>query len=105
MRPLYAFALVVAILFLLALARLARLDAGGPAHQFVNLPGQEPATLYLRREGNPFFRVFPPANRPPAIVMVHEFTADRQFMSTLARRIGRHLPARAAGVADAPAPH
>jgi dienelactone hydrolase len=90
MRPLYTFALVVAILFLLALARLARLDAGGPAHQFVNLPGQEPATLYLPGSGNPFFRVFPPANRPPAIVMVHGFTADRQFMSTLARRIAQN---------------
>src|SRR5215472_9258044 len=90
MRPLYTFALVVAILFLLALARLARLDAGGPAHQFVNLPGQEPATLYLPGEGNPFFRVFPPAHRPPAIVLVHGFTADRQFMSTLARRIAQN---------------
>jgi dienelactone hydrolase len=90
MRPLYTFALVVAILFLLAVARLARLDAGGPAHQFVNLPGQEPATLYLPGEGNPFFRVFPPDHRPPAIVMVHGFTADRQFMSTLARRIAQN---------------
>jgi dienelactone hydrolase len=90
MRLLYTFALVVAILFLLALARLARLDAGGPAHEFVNLPGQEPATLYLPGEGNPFFRVFPPASRPPAIVMVHGFMADRQFMSTLARRIAQN---------------
>jgi dienelactone hydrolase len=90
MRPLYTFALVVAIVFLLALARLARLDAGGPAHEFVNLPGQEPATLYLPGKGNPFFRVFPPASRPPAIVMVHGFTADRQFMSALARRIAQN---------------
>ena len=90
MRPLYAFALVIAILFLLVLARLARLDAGGPAHEFVNLPGQEPATLYLPGQGNPFFRVFPPAIRPPAIVMVHGFMADRQFMSTLARRIAQN---------------
>src|SRR5262249_708504 len=90
MRPLYTFALVVAILFLLAVARLARLDAGGPAHQFVNLPGQEPATLYLPGEGNPFFRVFPPAHRPPVIVQVHGFTLDRQFMSTLARRIAQN---------------
>jgi len=90
MRPLYTFALVLAILFLLAVARLARLDAGGPAHEFVNLPGQEPATLYLPGEGNPFFRVFPPAQRPPAIVIVHGFTADRQFMSMLARRIAQN---------------
>ena len=91
MRPLYIFALVVAALFLLALARLARLDAGGPAHQFVNLPGQEPATLYLPGTGeNPFFRIFPPANKPPAIVMVHGFTADRQFMSVLARRVAQN---------------
>jgi dienelactone hydrolase len=90
MRPLHTFALVVAILFLLALARLGRLDAGGPAHEFVNLPGQEPATLYLPGKGSPFFRVFPPASRPPAIVMVHGFMADRQFMSTLARRIAQN---------------
>jgi dienelactone hydrolase len=91
MRRLHVFALAVAVLFLLALARLARLDAGGPAHEFVNLPGQEPATLYLPGTGeNPFFRVFPPANRPPAIVMVHGFTADRQFMSSLARRVAQN---------------
>ena len=90
MRPLYIFALVIAILFLLALARLARLDAGGPAHQFVNLPGQEPATLYLPGGRNPFYRVFPPATRPPAVVMVHGFTVDRQYMSTLARRIAQN---------------
>jgi dienelactone hydrolase len=89
-RPLYTFALVVAILFLLAVARLARLDAGGPAHEFVNLPGQQPATLYLPGKGNPFFRVFPPADRPPAVVMVHGFMADRQFMSALARRIAQN---------------
>jgi dienelactone hydrolase len=90
MRPLYTFALVVAMLFVLTLARLARLDAGGPAHEFVNLPGQEPATLYLPGKGNPFFRVFPPASRSPAIVMVHGFMADRQFMSALARRIAQN---------------
>jgi dienelactone hydrolase len=90
MRPLYTFALVVAILFLLALARLARLDAGGPAHEFVNLPGEEPATLYLPGKGNTFFHVFPPASRPPAVVMVHGFTADRQFMSVLSRRIAQN---------------
>jgi len=91
MRPIYAFAVIVAVLFLLALARLARLDAAGPAHQFVNLPGQEPATLYLPGTGeNPFFRIFPPPNKPPAIVMVHGFTADRQFMSALARRVAQN---------------
>jgi dienelactone hydrolase len=90
MRPLYTFALVIAVLLLIATMRLARLDAGGPAHQFVELPGQEPATLYLPGDSNAFFHVFPPPNRPPAVVLVHGFTADRQFMSTLARRIARN---------------
>ena len=90
MRPLYIFALAIALLFVLTLARLARLDAGGPAHEFVELPGMEPATLYLPGEGNPFYHVFPPANPPPAVVLVHGFTADRQLMSTLARRIAQN---------------
>ncbi len=90
MRPLYTFALVLAVLFVLALARLARFDAGGPAHQFVNLPGQEPATLYLPGGPDAFFHVFPPAKRPPGVVLVHGFSADRAFMSSLARRIAEN---------------
>ena len=63
--------------------RARRLENGGPAHAFVMLPGKEPATLYLPGPGEPFFNQFPKpvAERPPAVVLVHGFMADRQFMS------------------------
>jgi dienelactone hydrolase len=85
-------AAAVAILFLLTVAHLARLQAGGPAHQDFDLPGYEPATLYLPGSGNPFYRMFPPpqAELPPAVVLVHGFSGDREIMSTLARRIARN---------------
>src|ERR1700678_710 len=51
--------LVLVLLFLLAVARLARLENGGPPHAFVMLPGQEPATLYLPGPGYPFYTLFP----------------------------------------------
>src|SRR2546421_12713488 len=87
MRALHVFALTIAVLFVLAVARLAELDSRGPAHEFVTLPGHEPATLYLPGSENQFFRVFPPPNPPPAVVLVHGFIGDRQLMSTLARRL------------------
>src|ERR1700687_3690906 len=92
MRILHASAVIVGVLFLLALARLARFDNGGPAHLFVALPGQEPATMYLPGTGTPFFNVFPPppAERPARVVLIHGFMADRQMMSVLARRIAQN---------------
>jgi dienelactone hydrolase len=92
MRILKGLALAVGVLFLLTLARLARLDHGGPAHSNVELPGQEPGTLYLPGAGNPFFNLFPPppSERPAAVVLVHGFMADRQTMSALARRIAEN---------------
>ena len=81
--------IVVALLFLLAVARLTRLENGGPPHVFVMLPGQEPATMYLPGPGDPFSELFPKpaAERPPAVVLVHGFTGDRVLMSGLARRL------------------
>ena len=79
-------ALVVGILFILAVARLAALDKGGPSHSDVVLPGAIPGTLYLPGAGNPFFGP-PPAQHFPAVVLVHGFTADREIMSVLARWI------------------
>ena len=79
-------AFAVAILFILAIARLAALDKGGPSHSDVVLPGAVPGTLYLPGTGNPFLWP-PPAQRPPAVVLVHGFTADREIMSVLARWI------------------
>ena len=82
-------AIVVALLFLLAVARLTRLENGGPPHVFVMLPGQEPATMYMPGPGDPFYELFPKpaAERPPAVVLVHGFTGDRVLMSGLARRL------------------
>jgi dienelactone hydrolase len=83
---------VVAILFLLAVAHLARLQAGGPGHRDFDLAGHEPATIYLPGTGYTFYRLFPPpqAELPPAVVLVHGFSGDREIMSTLARRIAQN---------------
>ncbi len=91
MRILRYGALAVAILFILGVARLAALDKGGPSHTDVVLPGAIPGTLYLPgipAAGNPFFGV--PAQRAPAVVLVHGFSADREIMSTLARWIAQN---------------
>jgi dienelactone hydrolase len=82
-------AIAIAVLFLIVVTRLDGLQRGGPAHSDVLLPGDVPGTLYLPGTGNPFFELFPPpqAQRPPGVVLVHGFTADRETMSTLARWI------------------
>jgi dienelactone hydrolase len=88
---------IVAALFLLTIVRLAQDQKRGPAHSEVTLPGGIPATLYLPGRsgmvaGNPFLQPFPPApaERPPAVVLVHGFTADRETMSSLARKIAQN---------------
>src|SRR5579862_502626 len=82
----------LAAMFILLIARLMRLENGGPPHAFVMLPGQEPATMYLPGPGNPFYTVFPkePSQRPAAIVLIHGFMADRKLMSSLARRVAEN---------------
>jgi dienelactone hydrolase len=89
MRILRIAAIVVAVLFVVAVGRLGQLNRGGPAHEDLMLPGMEPATIYLPGPGYPFFNLFakPVAERPAAVVLVHGFTADRETMSALARRI------------------
>src|SRR5262245_46790789 len=84
--------LALGILFVLAIARLALLEQGGPAHSTLTLPGGLPATLY---SPIPLSRTFsmataPPADRPPAIVLIHGFLVDRQIMSPLARRLAQN---------------
>jgi dienelactone hydrolase len=88
---------IVAGLFILTVARLAQDQKRGPAHSFVILPGGIPATMYLPgpggfAPGNPFLAPFPRpvAERPPAVVLVHGFTADRETMSSLARKIAQN---------------
>ncbi len=84
--------LVLALVFILLIARLDRLERGGPAHAFVMLPGQEPATMYMPGAGNAFYTQFPKpvAERPPAVVLIHGFMADRKIMSVLARRLAEN---------------
>jgi len=84
--------IVLVLLFILAIARLTRLENGRPPHTFVMLPGQEPATFYLPGPGDPFYTLFPKpaAERPPAVVLVHGFTGDRVLMSGLARRLAEN---------------
>jgi dienelactone hydrolase len=84
--------IVIGITFLILLARLARLENGGPAHSDLTLAGDLPATMYLPGPGYPFYTQFPapPEKRPPAIVLLHGFSGDRVIMSTLARRIAEN---------------
>ncbi len=85
-------AIALAVVFVLLIARLARLEKGGPAHVDVMLPGQEPATMYLPGPGDPFYTQFPKpmAQRPPAVVLIHGFSGDRVVMSALARRLAEN---------------
>ncbi len=82
----------LAVLFILAIARLARLENGGPSHTFIMLPGQEPATIYIPGPERPFYmqRPKPVGERPPAVVLIHGFMADRKLMSVLARRLAEN---------------
>ena len=84
--------IILVALFIIAIARLARLENGGPGHAFVMLPGQEPATMYLPGPGDPFYTQFPKpmAERPPAVVLIHGFSGDRRLMSVLARRLAEN---------------
>jgi dienelactone hydrolase len=88
---------IVAASFILTVARLAQDQKRGPAHSEVMLPGLIPGTFYLPGPGgyvpgNPFLTPFPRplAERPPAVVLVHGFTADRETMSSLARKIAQN---------------
>src|ERR1039458_3725544 len=82
----------LAVVFILAIARLARLENRGPSHMPIMLPGQEPATLYIPGPERPFYMQPPkPADqRPPAVVLIHGFMADRKLMSVLARRLAEN---------------
>jgi dienelactone hydrolase len=99
MRTAYrAAAVLIAIVFLVVVTRLVHYQHGLPPHEDQELPGGMPATLYLPGSsnqpgpGNPFFQTFPKpvAERPPAVVLVHGFSADRVNTSALARRIAQN---------------
>ena len=75
---------------LLCLVWLGHAQRGGPAHLELVIPGGIPATFYLPAPapGDGRFPEPPgPGNGPPAVLLVHGYTADRAAMSVLARRI------------------
>jgi len=68
---------------------------GGPPHGDFDLPGNEPATLFLPGAPGPIFTALtiqPKAigERPPGIVLVHGYSGDRVGMSRLARRMAQN---------------
>src|SRR5271170_3556830 len=84
---------ILAIAFAIAIAFLMHQVHGGPPHIDLELPGNEPATLYMPKDvGDTATPITPrPADeRPPAVVLVHGFAADRVAMSTLARRLAQN---------------
>ena len=76
--------------FLVAALWLARVDRDGPPHGDLMLEGGVPATLYLPGagpDGGFPLDVPPPAQRPPAVVVMHGFAGDRLSMSGISRRL------------------
>ena len=92
MLPLVMRTLAVAALavHLFCLIWLGHAQRGGPAHLDLVLPGGIPATFYLPgpvpEGGLPFPEPPGAGNGPPAVLLVHGYTADRAGMSVLARR-------------------
>jgi dienelactone hydrolase len=89
-RGLFLATAFLLVLLLGALARLARLERGGPAHEDLELAGGVPARLYVPTETPAWWGLPPPPpaeKRRPAVVLCHGFAGDRSMMSTLARRI------------------
>jgi len=70
---------------------LARRERSGPVHGDLEIAGGLPATLYLPEQPVPGSSMLPAprprGERPPAVVLVHGFAADRVLMSSLARRL------------------
>jgi dienelactone hydrolase len=84
---------VVALVFLIATWRLGRLERLGPPHFDTTLASGIPATVYLPGEPGSFaYAAFPPQKRarPPVVVLLHGYSADRAVMSTLARRLAQN---------------
>jgi len=88
MRKLCALAVII---HLFCLVWLGRAERGGPAHLDLVIPGGIPATFYLPGPAAEGGRALPepPAagDGPPAVLLVHGYSADRAGMSVLARRL------------------
>ena len=88
-----AIAAVALLVFVAAVARLDTLQMGDPPHLQLMLPNDLPATLYLPGTGHPFYNPVTPRSsgpRPPGVVLLHGFAADRSMMSVLARRLANN---------------
>ncbi len=87
MRKLCALALVI---HLLCLVWLGRTERAGPTHLDLVIPGGIPATFYLPgpppESGSRLPEPPGAGNGPPALLLVHGYSADRAGMSVLARR-------------------
>src|SRR5437764_1325323 len=89
-------AVVLAIALLITLSILKRQQNGGPPQMDFDLPGNQPATLFLPGPSGGFFYEAvgltpPPADkRSPAVVLAHGYSADRLLMGELARRIAQN---------------
>ncbi|MFZ0676659.1 dienelactone hydrolase family protein [Candidatus Binatus sp.] len=88
--PLRIAAALLALAFLIAIAVLAHQENGGPPHMDMELPGNEPATLYTPYNFDFPVTPAPAADRPAGVVLVHGYSADRQGTSELARRIAQN---------------
>lgn len=89
-RTLSVPAAVGAAVLLAALLWLGRLEAGGPVHTDLVLPGGVPGTLYLPSSGGDHGSRHPAPPRgelPPAVVVAHGIVSDRAGMSSLSRRL------------------
>lgn len=87
MRTLAVAALAVHLFCLIWLGHAQR---GGPPQMDLVVPGGIPATFYLpgpAPEGGGFPEPPGAGNGPPAVLLVHGYTADRAGMSVLARRL------------------
>lgn len=97
-RPVLILSGACLVLLLAVLFRLSALEAGGPIHWDLTLPGGIPATMYLpdgpeasQSAMGRRFRGEPPpeGSRPMAVVLVHGFASDRRNVSPLARSLAR----------------
>jgi dienelactone hydrolase len=89
-RGMRTLAIIAAALQLLCLVWLGHEQRGGPTHLDLVIPGGIPATLYLPGPpvGAPRLPDPPGAgNAPPAVLLVHGYSADRAGTSVLARRL------------------
>lgn len=84
-------ATLVALVLIGATLRLGMLERSGPTHVDLELGNGVPATFYLPEPHDPgrFGLPEPPPldARPPGVVVMHGFAADRVMMSVLARRL------------------